>query len=201
MNSRSLSDIQASCISDKDRILMFYPLLIIIHEFNKRTAVFYQVLDLIKHVPFFCFIFMNCYHWNCYKLRWSKPEQLNCIHYFDKSGTSCQRLVTRFTTLSDLLQVVPTIMISSARDNLLPGWRQHAVRGCGNLKWTIAYLSYITAKKCCRGFCNPRSSVCCTIAVKIHVKDICILVTHRKFENISLISIHKLVKNMHDCDW
>jgi hypothetical protein len=37
----------------------------------------------------------------------------------DKSGTSCYHLVTRLTRPTDSQQVVPTSLISSARNNLL----------------------------------------------------------------------------------
>ena len=43
-----------------------------------------------------------------------------CSQLFsDKSGTSCQHLVTRLTTVPEFLKVVPTSLISPARNNLL----------------------------------------------------------------------------------
>jgi hypothetical protein len=44
----------------------------------------------------------------------------------DKSGTTCYHLVTRLTRPTDSQQVVPTSLISSARNMLLTSWWQHA---------------------------------------------------------------------------
>jgi hypothetical protein len=44
----------------------------------------------------------------------------------DKSGTSCYHLVTRLSRLTDSRQVVPTSLISSARNKLSTSWCQQA---------------------------------------------------------------------------
>jgi hypothetical protein len=44
----------------------------------------------------------------------------------DKSGTSCYHLVTRLMRPTDSQQVVPTSLISSARNKLLTSWWQQA---------------------------------------------------------------------------
>jgi hypothetical protein len=77
----------------------------------------FNVIDL--HIP----------HWST-RVKISQLVNRMCSHCLfpvvDKSGTSCYHLVTRLMKPTDSQQVVPTSLISSARNKLLTSWWQQA---------------------------------------------------------------------------
>jgi hypothetical protein len=67
-------------------------------------------------------ILIICY-WSCPRVKISQLVNKMCSHCLfpvvDKSGTSCYHLVTRLTRPTDSQQVIPTSLISSARNKLI----------------------------------------------------------------------------------